>query len=358
MKNRIIGIDVARALAIIGMILVNFKIAFGDSGQKWLESIIKIFEGKAAATFVVLAGIGISFMSKSALKSKDSKKILKVKKSLTKRALVLFVVGLSYVSVWSADILHFYGIYMLLTLFLLEKSQKIIFITTLTIVFIYPFLMITWNYDLGWNYILFTYSDFWSVNGFIRNLFYNGFHPVLPWISFMLIGLWFGRQNLNDITFVKKALIISLSLFIFIQVLSFALITIFSGSYFITNEELHQIFGTNPMPPLPLYIMSGSSIAISIISACILFAKKYKTNKIINALKDMGQLALSFYVAHVVIGMGIIVDLNPNNIGEYSLEFSVIYALLFSLVCIIFAVIWLRFKKQGPLEWLLRKVTN
>jgi len=29
-KQRIIGIDVARALAVIGMIIVNFKVVFGE----------------------------------------------------------------------------------------------------------------------------------------------------------------------------------------------------------------------------------------------------------------------------------------------------------------------------------------
>jgi uncharacterized membrane protein YeiB len=33
MKKRIIGIDVARAFAIIGMIIVNFKIAFESRGN-------------------------------------------------------------------------------------------------------------------------------------------------------------------------------------------------------------------------------------------------------------------------------------------------------------------------------------
>jgi uncharacterized membrane protein YeiB len=33
MSKRIIGIDVARALAVIGMIIVNFKIVFGENGD-------------------------------------------------------------------------------------------------------------------------------------------------------------------------------------------------------------------------------------------------------------------------------------------------------------------------------------
>ena len=55
MKNRIIGIDVARALAVIGMIIVNFKVVLGENGLSWVKLSASAFDGKAAATFVVLA---------------------------------------------------------------------------------------------------------------------------------------------------------------------------------------------------------------------------------------------------------------------------------------------------------------
>jgi uncharacterized membrane protein YeiB len=36
--------------------------------------------------------------------------------------------------------------------------------------------------------------------------------------------------------------------------------------------------------------------------------------------------------------------------GKYSVEFSVIYALVFSLICILFAVAWRKYNESGPLE--------
>ena len=74
-KKRIIGDDVARALAVIGMIIVNFKIAFGDRGSNWVSSFAAMYEGKAAATFVVLAGIGLAFMTSSAILNNDAIKM-------------------------------------------------------------------------------------------------------------------------------------------------------------------------------------------------------------------------------------------------------------------------------------------
>lgn len=356
--KRIVGIDVARALAIIGMIIVNFKIAFGQTGSQWLNYLTRLIEGKAAATFVVLAGVGIAFMTNSAIQTNEFQKIKKTTTKIVKRALFLFAIGLLYMPIWFADILHFYGIYMLFTLWILKYNKEVILITALFIIIIYPLLMFFWNYDLGWNYALYTYADFWTVKGFVRNLFFNGFHPVFPWVAFMLIGVWFGRHSLNDIRFVKRAFLVSFSVFISVQLISFLLIFLFSKGNLLTTEEIHQVFGTQPMPPLPLYMLSGSSLAMGIISTCILLAKKFEKSIIIYALATTGRLALTFYVAHVMIGMTIIEAINPNFMGHYPLTFSVAYAIAFSLICVFFAIFWTRIKKQGPLEWLMRKLTD
>ena len=229
---------------------------------------------------------------------------------------------------------------------------------SLILIFIYPLIMLVLNYNIGWDFETFTYSGFWSVTGFIRNLFYNGFHPVIPWASFMLIGLWFGKHDLNDEKFIKKSLWISLGLFLITLIVSQFLILVLSDGSQATTIELKQILGTSPMPPLPIYMVSGSSFAIFIISLCVFVAKRFEDNMLIVALNKTGQLALTFYVAHVIIGMGIMETINPGKMGKYSIEFSVLYALIFSFICVVFAIFWTKYKKAGPLEWVMRKLTD
>ncbi len=358
MNKQIIGIDVARALAVIGMIIVNFKIAFGTQGSEIVKLFAGLFEGKSAATFVVLAGVGIALMSNSAVKKNDIQKLKNIRFRITKKAIFLFIVGLSYIPIWSADILHFYGIYMLITLVFLNSSQKSIIRSVVAIIIVYPIIMMFWSYDIGWNFETFVYSDFWSINGFFRNLFYNGFHPVIPWTAFMLIGLWFGKQNLNDNKFIKKAITMSFGIFIVIQIISKVLIYFFSYGDQTIAIELEQVLGTSPMPPLPIYMISGSSIAIFIISLSILLGKKFGNNVMIISMYKTGQLALTFYVLHVIIGMGIVEAINPAKMGNYSIEFSVLYALIFSLLCIVSALFWTKYFKAGPFEWIMRKLTD
>ncbi|PKG41428.1 DUF418 domain-containing protein [Psychroflexus sp. MES1-P1E] len=358
MKQRIIGIDVARALAVIGMIIVNFKVVFGENGRPWVRAFAGIFEGKAAATFVVLAGVGLALMTNSAIKNKDQAKLKVAQKRIAKRAVFLFFIGISYITIWPADILHFYGIYMAITLVLLTCKERTILISGICIILVYPILITILNYETGWIFATLDYQDFWTFKGFMRNLFLNGFHPVLPWTAFMIFGYWFGKQDLHNDKFVKKTFWMSTLIFISIQVVSYLSISILSEGNQEAALELTEILGTDPMPPLPIYMFNGIAIAFALISACILIAKKFENSFIIDALNKTGQLALTFYVAHVIIGMGIIELINPSKIGNYSIEFSVIYAFQFSLLCILFAIIWRKYNKSGPLEWVVRKITD
>ncbi|MEO1437789.1 MAG: DUF418 domain-containing protein [Bacteroidota bacterium] len=349
-KKRIIGIDVARALAIFGMIIVNFKLVLGQAGGGFFKYVAQVFEGKAAALFVVLAGVGIALVFQSA---KDSTQQDRIRKSLMKRALLLFVLGYSYIVIWPADILHFYGIYMVVTILLLRRSDRTVFMIAGFFILLFPMLLTVLDYETAWNFETFEYAGFWTLEGFFRNLFFNGFHPVVPWTAFMLFGLWLGRRDLRSDAVLSRLFWRSLLGILLLQ----------GGAMLCTklvhpiDEELMILLGTDPMPPLPIYMLLGMSVATFVMVSCILLTRHRTANPVVQALSKTGKLALTFYVAHVVIGMLAVELIWPKTLGTYSIQFSVLYALLFSLACIVFAVFWLRFRKMGPLEWGMRKLT-
>lgn len=59
--RRMHGLDLARYLALAGMVLVNFRLAMAvpAEGDGWLAGFFHLLEGKASATFVTLAGLGL-----------------------------------------------------------------------------------------------------------------------------------------------------------------------------------------------------------------------------------------------------------------------------------------------------------
>ena len=92
-----------------------------------------------------------------------------------------------YVVIWPADILHFYGIYMLFTVLLIRSAPQHILMWAAAVILIYPFYFIGLIMKRD-GILIPRVSRFLEIDGFLRNLFINGFHPVLPWVSFMLVG--------------------------------------------------------------------------------------------------------------------------------------------------------------------------
>jgi len=87
-KKRLEGIDLARFLAFTGMVIVNFKIVMGvEISSGFLFSFTEFLQGKAAATFVVLAGLSLNLTTKSLASNQSFTVIIK-------RAIFLLIIGL------------------------------------------------------------------------------------------------------------------------------------------------------------------------------------------------------------------------------------------------------------------------
>lgn len=353
-SNRIIGYDFARALAILGMIIVNYKLALEVvQSPHWLAVFTSLFEGRAAAMFVILAGVGISLMTRKARASNDSLDIKEVRIVILKRSFFLFIFGLFlYVLGWSADILHYYGVYLLLAALIFTQSNRVIWLSNLGVLLITQIMHFSLNYQVGWDGEFFNNIDFWSLTGFIRNLFFNGYHPIFPWISFILVGLWLGRQDLLQKKVRAKILKYALFITVFTEAFSKVLTNFFSD--IMGHEISSYLFSTKPMPPSIFYIIAASSTAVVIITICVALTEKYKDAMSVNALILTGQMALTHYVAHVFIGLGLL-ELT-GLIQSSSLIFSVAYSLLIYLLMIIFSNLFRNRFTRGPLELLMRKI--
>jgi hypothetical protein len=245
---------------------------------------------------------------------------------------------------------------MLIALLFINSSNSLLIGFVTIGIILYPALLFFIPYENHWDFTTLNYTGFWTPAGFLNNLFVNGFHPVFPWISFLFLGIWFGRKDLSNSLFIKKSLCISFVSFILIYLISRYVIQIQDNGVSLLNGQLSELLSYSPMPPLPFYMISACLFSISMICASILLAKHFENSPIIRQLSNMGKLALTFYILHVILGMGIVEAIYPQEIGHLSLEFTLVYTLLFSLFCIIVGNIWLLFFKQGPLELIMRKI--
>jgi uncharacterized membrane protein YeiB len=359
-SHRQIGYDVARALAVIGMVVVNFKVVLGadKSGGDWLIRLVGLLDGRAAATFVILAGVGVSLLSRRAREQSDARALSAKRKTLIKRAAFLFCFGLIYAPVWPADILHFYGIYLLIGAVLLNASNRKLWLIATGLAVSFIVLLFFFDYDQGWNWKTLDYEGFWTLEGMLRHLFFNGFHPVIPWTAFLLVGMWLGRQDMTKPALRKKIIAWSLG----------AIVLAETASHFLTNWMLARfpqadpvdiiaLCGTAPIPPMPFYLLSAGGSALVVIVLCIAASEKFAAHSgIFKPLVATGQLALTLYVAHVVIGMGLLEVMG--NLNNQSIIMAVFSAIFFFTAATAFAMFWRRFFKRGPLEWAMRMITR
>ncbi len=123
-----------------------------------------------------------------------------------------------------------------------------------------------------------------------------------------------------------------------------------------TIEEIGFLFSTSIIPPLPLYILAAGSLAVLVVLLSLYLTERFSQSVFVNWLFKTGQLSLSLYVAHVIIGMGTLEGLG--RLENQTIEFSLLSTLLFCIFAIAFSVIWLKFFKSGPLEWLFCRIAS
>lgn len=355
-RKRIIGFDVARALAVFGMVAVNFRLAISPDAAEpaWLRAAIGSLEGRAAATFVVLAGVGLALMTRRSRMSGDREARRRDRIAVLKRALFLFVVGWLYTPIWPADILHFYGVYLAIAAFVLFVSGRRLLLLAAAAIALFPILLLRFDYERGWDWETLHYDGLYTAAGAVRHMVWNGFHPVVPWVAFVLVGLFIGRLDLTRATVRRRLLVTGVALAGAAEIVSRGLIRL--GRDAEETELLGAFFGTEMMPPSPLYMMVGIGVASAIISISVGIGLRFPDVPWSRPLVATGQLALTLYVAHVVVGLGILEALG--RLHDQSLPFAAIAILVFCVTGVVFATLWRQRFDRGPLEALMRKVTG
>jgi len=357
--GRLLGLDVARSLAMLGMILIHFKIVFAEQvSSQWADKLITLLEGRSAGLFVVVAGVGISLLSKPLRENDGSLGAPQIKSKLVIRSLVLLLLGYCFATIWQADILHYYGVYILLSVLLLRSSNLVLWLVILGVVLDFLLMMLLFDYQQGWDFKALNYTEFWDWPGQIRHLLFNGFHPVFPWFSLFVFGMWLGRLNLLDWKQRQILLLVNLFLLVLIEGVSILTVAWFAQLYpsAFSPEDVIALFGTAPMPPMPQYIFSAAASSVVVIMVSLNLAEKYPEHWMIRSLVQTGRLALTIYLGHILIGISVFQLLIAE--GKQTGMTIILMSGLFYLGCMLFGQVWLKNFERGPLELLMRRVAG
>lgn len=324
------------------MVVVNFSIAMGaDGDQSFWGQGIALLQGRAAALFVVLAGIGLGL----AFGQKPDAAVI------SKRALFLLVLGLVNMTIFEADILHYYAFYFALSILLLPLHSLVLkWLLVIINISYLAFLLSgdTWglSYDMGWDWQTYTYTDLWTLPGFTRNLLINGWHPIFPWLSFVVIGILISRLDLSK----------RWSRWRLVRVGAVAWLGAELSAWYLSplavqvDPALIDLVATRPIPPAPLYIIAGGGFASVVVGVCLLFCGS-RAGAVGALFACAGRQSLTLYIAHILVGMGFM-DLF-GLLGGQAARTAVAAAVIFTLCALIYVRVWP--SPRGPLEAILRR---
>ncbi|WP_323035696.1 DUF418 domain-containing protein [Pararhodobacter sp.] len=344
--QRLAGLDLARYLAFVGMVIVNFKIAMGAEGGTGLLSwLTGLLEGRAAATFVVLAGVGLGLSAQHEVFSQTFGVTLK-------RAVFLLALGLANMLIFDADILHYYAFYFLFAALLLPLTRRALAGVIVALNIAAVVMILTLNYDVGWDWEAYSYADFWTPQGFVRNLVFNGWHPIVPWLGFMLFGIILSRQALGEGAIQRRLLLGGGLAMAAAWGLSMVLTPIATA----IDPELAALVTTSPVPPMPLYTLAGSGAASLTIGACLLLSDAAARWGVLRVITPAGRQTLTLYIAQILLGMGTLEALG--RLGGQSVGQAVTAALLFCALATGYAWLWSRRFKRGPIEAVMRALAG
>ncbi|WP_321494159.1 heparan-alpha-glucosaminide N-acetyltransferase domain-containing protein [uncultured Desulfobacter sp.] len=348
--KRIQGYDLARGVAILAMVLIDFKSFFcvDPTFPEWFWALIDYMDRRAAVVLVMVAGAGMTIMScRSGIKNSRN--------TLAKRAAFLLLFGLLLSRIWPADILHFYGFFILIGLAMAQLSNAHL-LTGAALFWSVGFLGFS---DTMCRYLERFGSD--SLSGWLADLFFTGFYPVFPWASLYILGMWLGRQNLKNYRITIPLLASGFLLAVlsecaryFIPAMALKAIL----AHCTCDETAAQIFillskltAMDLALPSPVAIVSGAGTGLCVIMMSFLCAVGLKQGPPQYFL-IAGKNTLSLYVLHILVIKAI--ENLPGMGEDYSLLWVTAGALLFIMAYTSFIRLWLKKFKMGPLESAMR----
>ncbi len=354
--SRLIGLDVTRAIALIGVVVMNYHGNLNDQsiGTDFWHRIFNVYSGvlstRFAATFVFVAGIGTALLSRRAFEEKHEVSKLRIR--LIRRGVLLLLGGYFLNHAWPGTILFYYGAYFILSaLFIMWKSRSIILVAITTA--ITATVVSTWEANqahLGQSTSWMHPRNIHSVKDLFLRIFIDYTHPVFPWLAFFCLGIVIGR-NLEAVT--KKWRQISVMSCAIIS-MCYVITSILDHQDSRSNAVIHVFTSMQPFTRGLFYSLTSAAIALLAFLVINQFAKNYQDARLIVHLQRSGQVTLSLYLLHVLIYY-VFVEWS-SMITATGLETALIFAGVFWLFAITIASWWQHHFGQGPAERLYRAI--
>jgi uncharacterized membrane protein len=361
--TRVVGVDVARGLALVGMFAVHIFWSLHDDYTPSLTH--QVMAGHALATFVLLAGVSLTFVTKrrsggSWLSDRSTAA------ALATRALIVTFIGLLLNSWLDPDIwviLPYYGLMFLLAIPLLRLSSRALIMMSIALVLLAPLLVLaTFDTDLPREGP--TLGTLAHPLDLIITLLVTGYYPVVAWMAFICLGIVIGRLDLSSTWVAVRLTVTGGVLAAGAWLLSTLLLLRLGGLEHlraaappdVSPQAARNIIMWEPEEKVsswwwlveravdtttPFRLVHDIGIAMAWLGVCLLITHVRPIRRALGPVAAAGAMSLSLYTAHVVV------------LGQFSFHHPIELFVVMVYVALTFAALWRRNGRRGPLEALV-----
>jgi len=377
MQHRIASLDLIRGVAVLAILLVNiYAIALPHQAYDtplWLIGVVNqvdiwvyavqqvLVSGRFVTLFSVLFGAGLALqMQRMQRDGRDARKLT------VRRLRWLLVFGVLHgVFIWYGDILTIYALVGLIVYRWADKPAawllKRAFITYVLGCIAMALLMwATIAIDLPvtedpWNAVQLTtaglveQAELWTGPyaeqvGLQAIIFFISLAGAAISFAWMVAGMMFCGMGLYHSGFFQRGLTITRMMVLFAVGLTLALgdLWLKYGTGWVASYAV-----LNPLPYIAAACMAAVYASLMVRWAAI-------GGWLAQALQSAGQVAFTLYISQSVVMVLLFRWLAPDLWGQLSRLECLAVVLIYSLVQVVFAVVWRRHCGQGPLERLWR----
>lgn len=316
--QRIVGIDVARGLAVLGMFIAH---TYPRGGEEEL-----LVDGRSSILFATLAGISLGLLTGGEHPERSPRE--RARRGVAIRATVLFLLGIALTLLPSniAIILDYYGIMFALMIPALYLPVAALAALAALIAVLAPLAAAGASVVDG--------LDGWALVA--AEYLLLGSYPALVWLPFLLVGLLCTRSGLTRRGTQYRMMLGGLAAMVLGYGSAFAIPPISAEAH---SGSTAEIFGSG-------------GFAIALIGALLWLGHFRVSRTALHPLAATGSMPLTIYTLQILLLAGCVAFADSASwVPDYP-GLPLMFGLIIS--SLIFGVLWRRFLGAGPLERMLR----
>lgn len=387
-KPRLTGVDLARALAVLGMFIAHIGPLILDPNAGPAAEVLADFgNGHASILFATLAGVSLALLT-GGNQPHTGRLLRRDRVRIAVRAVLLFLLGMALTQLGAPMmvILSYYALYFLLALPLLRVRPGVLLGIAALWAVLGPLLSFVIRLPMDVKTIggAASFTDLLSLSSATDaglRLVLTGAYPVLTWMPFVLTGLAIGRLNLRATAVRLRMVAAGVGLAILGYGGSWLAMHVFGGIRalepmlnvlrplakqmgmdpleFMTSTGYGTTPTTNPAFLLldaphsgtPFEIIGSTGFALAMLAICLFLGDW--SGRILAPLTAIGAMALTVYTAQGIALKLIMDGAGPSLASQPWLPLTGLV-----VGSLVLCGLWRPLLGRGPLEWIMHQAST